>query len=677
MSARKKPSISIVVIVFLLSVFSASPVLAQATLENPTPSSFQSGIGVISGWVCDATRIEITFDGGPPVEAAYGTDRIDTQSVCGDTDNGFGLLFNWNRLGDGTHTVRALADGVEFANVQFRVTTFGEEFLTDDLGAFQLPEIPVVGTAMVLRWQQSQQKFVITDGSFAPSSGTSGAPLRVLENPAPGSFQSGIGVISGWACEASRIEITFNDGPPVEAAYGTSRADTRGACGDANNGFGLLFNWNRLGDGTHTVRALADGVEFANVQFRVTTFGMEFLTDDLGAFRLQLDPLADMYLIVKYEKAQQAFVPWGCATQEEPTSRTQCDPTRLKGGTRVHDVNLPGLQVRLFQPWGFWVSWDYGVTIRNPNHTKWQFVIQYEGKSPFYYSHPDSGSLNLDGTDTHHTTINSYNWSLLQFWWDDRWPNEDIIDEPSRGRLMCIATLSYDGDPPNLLGAIHIRGLPIPSDAAESTLYALQETRMLDPVFCVPVSTWESGGGHGELAYFIAHSLRDYPDHKPWQIHKDDLRRAARFPTACVETRLFDPEQITGVAPIDPIDSRLAMTCPQGRNPRDPEELEELEGQPYTYGTIYYFRSKPSCESVRRSMQQLWPLLRGYSVHSAGAVTHSVIKSYGTGSNEVEILCLGTEIDQDVPGDASGGGGFVPPQAVPHRVATPADIPDR
>ena len=35
----------------------------------------------------------------------------------------------------------------------------------------------------------------------------------------------------------------------------------RGACGDTNNGFGLLYNWNRLGDGVHTVTAYADGVE--------------------------------------------------------------------------------------------------------------------------------------------------------------------------------------------------------------------------------------------------------------------------------------------------------------------------------------------------------------------------------------------------------------------------------
>lgn len=37
------------------------------------------------------------------------------------------------------------------------------------------------------------------------------------------------------------------------------------------NHFVLPFNWNLLGDGTHTVRALADGVEFDRATFTVTT----------------------------------------------------------------------------------------------------------------------------------------------------------------------------------------------------------------------------------------------------------------------------------------------------------------------------------------------------------------------------------------------------------------------
>jgi hypothetical protein len=54
---------------------------AQATLENPQPDSFQSGAGVVSGWVCEATLIEIVFDDTSTFEAAYGTSRLDTQDA--------------------------------------------------------------------------------------------------------------------------------------------------------------------------------------------------------------------------------------------------------------------------------------------------------------------------------------------------------------------------------------------------------------------------------------------------------------------------------------------------------------------------------------------------------------------------------------------------------------------
>ena len=38
-----------------------------AVLENPAPSSFQSGIGVLSGWKCTVGTIIAQFDGGPSV----------------------------------------------------------------------------------------------------------------------------------------------------------------------------------------------------------------------------------------------------------------------------------------------------------------------------------------------------------------------------------------------------------------------------------------------------------------------------------------------------------------------------------------------------------------------------------------------------------------------------------
>ena len=156
-------------VLFLLSVVSVPRVWAQATLENPQPDSFQSGIGVISGWACEATQIEIAFDGGAPTTAAYGTSRGDTQSVCGDTDNGFGLTYNWNLLGDGEHTVRALADGVEFATVTVTVTTLGAAFLKDKYERVLVQDFPESGTAVVLTWQEAQQNFVIQQTYARPA----------------------------------------------------------------------------------------------------------------------------------------------------------------------------------------------------------------------------------------------------------------------------------------------------------------------------------------------------------------------------------------------------------------------------------------------------------------------------------------------------------------------------
>ena len=43
--------------------------------------------------------------------------------------NGFGLLFNWNRLGDGEHEVVAKVGDLELGRATVTVMTLGEEFL--------------------------------------------------------------------------------------------------------------------------------------------------------------------------------------------------------------------------------------------------------------------------------------------------------------------------------------------------------------------------------------------------------------------------------------------------------------------------------------------------------------------------------------------------------------------
>ena len=289
------------------SIFTTDSI-SPVTLENPRPGSFQSGVGVISGWACEAEEIVIELN-GTPLPAAYGTVREDTRTVCGDTDNGFSLLWNWNNLGTGAHTVRALMDGIEFAYITVRVTTFGPSFLRGASGTFDLSNFPTSGETTMVRWEEALQNFIITDGQPDTGGGHSGvAGVRaVLENPSLGSAQSGVGVISGWACEAGEIVIELN-GTPLPAAYGTVREDTRSVCGDADNGFSLLWNWNNLGPGEHTVRALLDGQEFANTTVRVKTFGEPFLRGASGTFDLPNFPYSGETTSIQWEEALQNFV---------------------------------------------------------------------------------------------------------------------------------------------------------------------------------------------------------------------------------------------------------------------------------------------------------------------------------------------------------------------------------
>ena len=63
-----------------------------------------------AGWVCAADTGEIAIGDLPVQVAGYGTERLGTLEVCGDTDNGFGLLFNWKQYHSLVcllHTLRA------------------------------------------------------------------------------------------------------------------------------------------------------------------------------------------------------------------------------------------------------------------------------------------------------------------------------------------------------------------------------------------------------------------------------------------------------------------------------------------------------------------------------------------------------------------------------------------
>ncbi len=161
----------IIALLLLMAGFSLSSQAAvqKGVLENPKDGGVVSGISVFSGWYCDAQKIELQVDDRPPKEAAYGTKRNDTESKCGDTDNGFGLLWSYNLFGPGEHTVVALADGVEFARATFTVQVVENGFLKKQ----DVPESAELiltdqNKVVKIEWQESVQNFAITDVADLP-----------------------------------------------------------------------------------------------------------------------------------------------------------------------------------------------------------------------------------------------------------------------------------------------------------------------------------------------------------------------------------------------------------------------------------------------------------------------------------------------------------------------------
>ncbi len=138
------------------------PILSQAatTLENPAPGALKSGVGLLSGWSCNATELEVSFDGGPKQFVSYGSDRADTAGVCGDADNGFGLLINYNELGDGPHTVTLYDSDTVITQVDFTVQTLGTNFLrgVTGQGTVTLSD----GKEVSVQWEETTQGFTIT-----------------------------------------------------------------------------------------------------------------------------------------------------------------------------------------------------------------------------------------------------------------------------------------------------------------------------------------------------------------------------------------------------------------------------------------------------------------------------------------------------------------------------------
>ena len=203
----------------------------------------------------------------------------------------------------------AWVDGVELGRATVTVTTLGEEFVEEAAGACVVEDFPSPGETVRLEWQEPNQNFAMTSGTRPAGENRAGiAGIGALENPGPNSFQSGIGLISGWVCEAEAVEIGLGALGRQAAAYGTARADTLDACGDTDNGFGLLFNWNLLGDGEHEVVAYVDEMELGWATVRVTPLGAEFLEGAAGACVVDDFPMSGETVRLEWQQTSQNFV---------------------------------------------------------------------------------------------------------------------------------------------------------------------------------------------------------------------------------------------------------------------------------------------------------------------------------------------------------------------------------
>ncbi len=155
------------------------PALAHAqptsSLDIPGHGTTLSGIGVISGWKCqaEAITVELLNDAGErivinegrtsnPAPMLYGSERPDIRAngACleNDHDNvGFVAIWNWGEIGDGTYTAVAYDNDGEFARNTFSVTTFGTNFLPGASTQVSVQDFPIPGETTTFKWNEGSQ----------------------------------------------------------------------------------------------------------------------------------------------------------------------------------------------------------------------------------------------------------------------------------------------------------------------------------------------------------------------------------------------------------------------------------------------------------------------------------------------------------------------------------------
>jgi hypothetical protein len=134
------------------------------------------------------------------------------------------------------------------------------------------------------------------------------AQRAILELPAAGSTQSGIGVVSGWACVADRAEMSINGGPKLKLSGESPRADVAAVCGHEQAGFGTLLNFNNLGSGSHSIQLYIKGVPVGQpTRFTVVVPAGEFARGLRKEVTVPDFPSAGKSSVLDWREAQQNF----------------------------------------------------------------------------------------------------------------------------------------------------------------------------------------------------------------------------------------------------------------------------------------------------------------------------------------------------------------------------------
>lgn len=138
-------------------------------LEAPVANHTISGLGVLRGWACWGSprfidSVAYQIDDGKVVDIPFGSGRRDTKSVCnGKTKNGFAEVINWNRYGNGEHSIRLFVNGEQVDQRNFFVYGVSTAYQTNLNGEYELLDFPEVGQTAVVRWSTTDQDFVLVD----------------------------------------------------------------------------------------------------------------------------------------------------------------------------------------------------------------------------------------------------------------------------------------------------------------------------------------------------------------------------------------------------------------------------------------------------------------------------------------------------------------------------------